>query len=201
MNSSITGTATVSASGSTPATATFLKQDSKTQGTWMGTYGAQGYDVIDGSSSLPSEATITPSGQSNYVWASFTTDTRALQTSGGSSRIAATWFSLTSFSVDVNLTDRQAHDLELYFLDWDLLGRTEQVQISNASTGPVLSTQSISSFQSGVYLRLCGEREYRDHDHQPGRQERGAQRPVPRSPRSRRRSPGPARRALCTGRR
>ena len=52
----------------------------------------------------------------------------------------------------MNLTDGQTHDLELYFLDWDQQGRTEQVQISDASTGAVLSTQSISSFQSGVYL-------------------------------------------------
>jgi ELWxxDGT repeat protein len=134
------------------AGATFLTKDTKTQGTWIGTYGGQGYDVIDGSSSLPSYATVTPSGQSNYVWASSTTDARALQTSGGSSRIAATWFSTTSFTVDVNLTDGKVHDLELYFLDWDNWGRSEQVQISNASTGAVLSTQSISSFQSGAYL-------------------------------------------------
>jgi len=137
---------------STPATATSLKQDATTQGTWMGTYGGQGYDVIDGSSSLPSYATVTPSGQSNYVWAASTGDPRALQTAGGSSRIAATWYSATSFTVDVNLTDGQKHDLELYFLDWDNLGRTEQVQISDAGSGAVLSTQTVSSFISGVYL-------------------------------------------------
>ena len=54
--------------------------------------------------------------------------------------------------MDVNLTDGQTHDLELYFLDWDSAGRSEQVQISDASTGAVLSTQTVSSFQSGVYL-------------------------------------------------
>ena len=52
----------------------------------------------------------------------------------------------------MDLTDGQVHDLALYFLDWDQQGRIEQVQISNASTGAVLSTQTISSFQSGVYL-------------------------------------------------
>ena len=62
VNSSIMVTATVSVSGSTPATATFLKPDFTTQGTWMGTYGSQGYDVIDGPSSLPSYASITPAG-------------------------------------------------------------------------------------------------------------------------------------------
>ena len=40
----------------------------------------------------------------------------------------------------MNLTDGQVHDLELYFLDWDQQGRTEQIQISDASTGAVLNT-------------------------------------------------------------
>jgi hypothetical protein len=117
----------------------------------MGTYGRQGYDVIDGPSNLPSYATITPVGANNYVWAASTSDPRAPQTAG-SSRIAATWWTTTSFSVDVNLTDGQAHSLELYLLDWDRQGRTEQVTISDAVTGAVLSTRTASSFQSGVYL-------------------------------------------------
>ena len=115
---------------------------------------AQGYDVIGSSTSLslPSYATVTPAGQSSYTWASSTTDPRALQVAGGTSRIAATWYSATSFTVDVDLTDGQQHDLELYFLDWDKQGRSEQVQITNAATGAVLSTQTVSSFQSGIYL-------------------------------------------------
>ena len=54
--------------------------------------------------------------------------------------------------MDVDLTDGQVHDLELYFLDWDRQGRMEQVQISDATTGAVLSTQAVSAFQSGAYL-------------------------------------------------
>ena len=52
------------------ATATYIRRAAMTQGNWMGAYGGQGSDVIDGSSSLPSYASVTPSGQSNYVWAS-----------------------------------------------------------------------------------------------------------------------------------
>ena len=132
--------------------ATLLNQDTTTQGNWIGTYGSQGYDVIRSSSNLPSYATITPAHQANWTWASSTTDQRALKTAGGSSRIAACWYQSTSFSVTVNLTDGQAHDLELYFLDWDKAGRSEQVQITDATTGAVLSTTSVSSFASGVYL-------------------------------------------------
>ncbi len=132
--------------------ATLLKQDTATQGNWIGTYGSQGYDVIGSSASLPGYATITPAGQLTYTWAASTTDQRALQTAGGGGRIAACWYQATSFTVTVNLTDNQIHDLELYFLDWDNQGRSEQVQISSATTGAVLSTQSVSSFHSGAYL-------------------------------------------------
>ncbi len=134
------------------ATASFLKQDATTQGTWINTYGAQGYDVVGEPTGLPSYATVTPSGQSSYTWASSTSDVRALQVPGGTGRIAATWYASSSFKVDVNLTDGQSHDLELYFDDWDTTGRSEQVQISDATTGAVLSTQSISSFHGGIYL-------------------------------------------------
>ena len=153
-NAVLSGLFLDSAHADTDATATFLKQDTTTQGTWIDTYGAQGYDVIGSSSSvsLPSYATVTPAGQSTYTWASSTTDPRALQVAGGASRIAAAWYAATSFTVDVDLTDGQQHDLELYFLDWDKQGRSEQVQITNAATGAVLSTQTVSSFQSGIYL-------------------------------------------------
>ena len=134
------------------ATATFVKPDATTQGTWIGAYGAQGDDVIASSASLPSYATVTPSGQKTYTWAASTTDVRALQTAGGTGRIAACWYSAGSFTVGLNLTDGAQHDLELYFLDWDSTTRAESVQISDAATGAVLSTQAISSFHNGIYL-------------------------------------------------
>ena len=134
--------------------ATFVKQDTTTQGNWIGTYGQQGYDVIDNTSSLPSYATVTPAGESNNVWAASSTDPRALQYANGSGRIAACWYasSSSSFTVDVDLTDGNTHDLELYFVDWDSTTRAEQIQISNASTGKVLSTEKVTSFHSGDYL-------------------------------------------------
>ena len=134
------------------ATASFLQQDTTTQGSWIGTYGAQGYDIVCGPSSLPANDTVTPSGQSTYTWTTTSTDPRALQVPGSSNRVAAVWYSATSFTVDVNLADGQTHDLELYFLDWDSKGRGEQVQISDAGTGKVLDTETISSFTNGVYL-------------------------------------------------
>ena len=142
------------ATGSPPpsATASFLKQDATTKGSWSGIYGAQGYDIVSGPTSLPAGDTVTPSGQLTYTYTTTSSDPRALQVPGSSNRIAAVWYSATNFTVDVNLADGQTHNLELYFDDWDKLGRAEQVQISDAGTGKVLDTETISSFSSGLYL-------------------------------------------------
>jgi len=65
----------------------------------------------------------------------------------------------------VNLTDGQTHNLELYFVDYDSTTRTERVQISNASTGAVLDTENVTSFNSGEYLNWAVSGNLPDHDH------------------------------------
>jgi uncharacterized protein YccT (UPF0319 family) len=138
---------------SNDASASLVKSDPATQGNWLGAYGSQGYDVIGKPASIPSYATVTPAGQSTATWAATTTDPRALQTPDGTNRIAATWYSSTSFTIAVNLNDGKAHNIALYALDWDKLGRSEQIQITSAASGAILDTESISSFSSGVYLQ------------------------------------------------
>ena len=81
-----------------------------------------------------------------------TTDPRALQTPDGTNRIAATWYSSTSFTIAVNLTDGQAHNIALYALDWDNQGRSEQIQITSAATGAILDTETISSFRRAGFI-------------------------------------------------
>ena len=132
--------------------ATFINRDTTTEGNWIGAYGSQGYDVIGNTASIPSYAKVIQSGQQSVTWTASTTDPRALETANGTSRIAAAWYSSTSFTVDVNLSDGVTHDMELYFLDWDGTYRSEQVTLSNAATGAVLDTEKVTSFHSGVYL-------------------------------------------------
>jgi hypothetical protein len=138
----------------TSGTATFVKVDTTTQGTWKGVYGSQGYNVVGDAASYPNFAMVNPNGNLNYTWSSSTTDVRALQKSSATAtdRMASTWYSPTSFTVDVNLTDGQKHQVELYLLDWDNWGRTERVDILDAATGTVLDSQSVSSIANGKYL-------------------------------------------------
>ena len=58
------------------ASASLVKSDPATKGNWLGAYGSQGYDVIGKPASIPSYATVTPSGQSTATWATTTTDPR-----------------------------------------------------------------------------------------------------------------------------
>jgi hypothetical protein len=137
-----------------PGTATFVGTDIKTQGSWSGVYGSQGYNVINNAVSYPSYATVTPTGQTAFTQVASTTDPRALQDAPGtgSSRIAAIWEAASTFSVNVNLTDGLTHELSLYFIDWNNVGRVEQIQLKSANNGTVLDTEKISSFYGGVYL-------------------------------------------------
>jgi hypothetical protein len=130
-----------------------VKQDAATQGSWIGVYGHDGYNVIGGPASYPSYAQVTPSGKTDYIWKSSTTDVRALQVPGDG-RVAATWYSRTSYTVDVNLTDGQTHGLALYFLDWDNGGLKERIDVLDAQSGVTLGSWTVSSFSGGKYLVL-----------------------------------------------
>ena len=72
--------------------------------------------------------------------------------------------------MNVNLTDGQTHNLELYFLDWDTTARSEQVndQQRDLQSGAGIPRR-FSSFHSGVYLGVGGERERDDQDHEAKR--------------------------------
>jgi hypothetical protein len=133
-------------------TARFIAADASTQGNWQANYGADGYTVVGGNQITPSYAAPTVQNGSIWTWAASSTDPRALETGSSSARVAAAWYNDSSFSIDVNVTDGNTHQIALYGLDWDSKGRAETIQVVNAQTKAVLSTQSISSFTNGTYL-------------------------------------------------
>jgi hypothetical protein len=137
------------------ATASLLNTDTTTSGNWSTYYGADGYSVFsaNATSNYPSYVQAGGSGFQMFTWASSTSDIRALQNSPGSSaRTAGCAFSSGSFTMDVNLTDGKTHEVALSLLDFDKTGRTETVQVTDAGTGAVLSTQNASNFANGEYL-------------------------------------------------
>ena len=108
--------------------------------------------LAQGASSPPSYGSATVAGQSDYTWAGSTADARALQKPApASDRLAACWYSGSGFTVDVAV-GATARKVSLYFLDWDLNGRSQKVEALDAATGAVLDTRTVSGFQNGTYL-------------------------------------------------
>lgn len=138
------------------STAAFVHADTETQGNWKGVYGSTGYNVFEDLASLPSSITVTPTGKSDSTWNSnpmYSKYPQALQRAESSNkRIAATWYSNTSYTIDVNITDGKHHQLALYCLDWDSFSRAETITISDAATHKILNTQHAVSFHNGIYL-------------------------------------------------
>ena len=149
---------TASSVASTPSTisssfARLVKTDITTQGNWQNIYGSDGYSLLDAYNSLPSYADINANGSQGYAWNWSSSDARAIAVPAWNARVATSAYATTAFTIDVNLIDSQTHQVALYLLDWDTSNlRTEIVQISDAATGMVLDTQSVSDFSNGVWL-------------------------------------------------
>jgi uncharacterized repeat protein (TIGR01451 family) len=131
--------------------ATFVKTDTTTQGTWKGVYGADGEAINGDTTSYPSYAQVTITG-GPFVWATSTSDVRALQKTGATDRIAGGWYSWSTMSIDVTLTDGNSHQVAMYCLDWDAGSRAERIDVLDALTNAVLDTRTVSGFQNGLYL-------------------------------------------------
>ncbi len=133
---------------------TFLGTDTVTQGSWTGFYGSDGYQVIGGTTSLPSYATVTPADALSWTYADGTTDTRALyKSSTDTSRIASIWYTGVSnaYTIDMNLTDGRMHKVSLYAADWDTKSRAERVDVLDTD-GTVLDSRAVPVFIDGTYL-------------------------------------------------
>ena len=140
--------------GAPPISASFVKQDFTTQGSWKGVYGVDGWAIPDDTTSYPAYAQVTIASQFQPPpeWAVSYTDVRALQETDTSSRIASLWGAWSSFTIDVNLTDGATHQIALYCLDWDSTTRSERIDVLDAATGLVLDTRTVSSFNAGQYI-------------------------------------------------
>jgi hypothetical protein len=123
------------------------------KGNWTGNFGADGYIIANDANLPPSYAKVSLTNDSLWTWALPTTDPRALQTApSATTRIASTFYSTsTSFNININLTDGNAHRIALYLLDWDTTSRAQTISLLDAVTQQVLDTETFASFQNGEY--------------------------------------------------
>ena len=148
-----------------PPTATFLKRTRRRRATGSRPTARRATTSSAIRPAFPSYATVTPSGESTYVWAASTTDPRALQNPGGirPDRRALVLRPPASRS-NVDLTDGQTHDLELYFLDWEPAGRASRCRSATRRRGRSWTPRRSRRSTRGV-SGLGGQRQRGDHDH------------------------------------
>ena len=135
-----------------PNAVRFLAANTTMGGAWIGSFGSEGRQVIGDSARLPAYTTISTSGTTEHVWNWSNTDSAALQRTSTGDRVAACWYSSSSFSVRVNISDGRTHKVSFYCLDWDVANRAQKVEVLDAATGAVLHSTSVSNFQEGTYL-------------------------------------------------
>jgi hypothetical protein len=109
--------------------------------------------LIDNAVSYPSYVTPAASGAAAYTWAANTTDVRALQqVNATTQRIAATWYSASSLTIDLPFKDTGTHQFAVYCIDWDAANlRVEQLQILDTNNN-VLDTRTLPSFSAGIWV-------------------------------------------------
>ena len=134
-----------------PASAAILGLDTKTKSAWVGHYGSEGYELVNQATKLPDYAQLTVSTPPDTAISS-TDDPRVLKIVGKSTGPWANWATLTSFSIDLNLTDKLPHKVSFYALDFYNSGFRQRFIVKDASSGAVLSTQNLSTFAGGVYI-------------------------------------------------
>ena len=140
-------------SQSPAASVVFLGTDTATQGNWKGVYGQNGAIIANDSNTTPSYATVSFPSAITYTWNASTTDQRALLKGASlTDRIASTYYATAGFTIDLNLTDGQTHQVALYALDWDAAKRSETISVRDAATGITLDQRSITNFSGGTYL-------------------------------------------------
>jgi len=144
-------------SGSTAhsGTATFASTDAVNKGNWKGVYAVNsatgGYQIVGDTTKLPVYATLTAAGNQTVTWANSTNDDRALQ-KAGNGRIAAAWYTPTGMTIDLNLADGLTHKVALYFVDWDHLGRKQQITITDLQGNTLDSQPLLTNFDNGKYM-------------------------------------------------
>jgi WD40 repeat protein len=111
-----------------------IASTSAPQGAWTGALGSAGYDLAawDGStdvSDIPG-ASLSVAQGSRYVWAPNTSDVRALQSTDGLTREAATYFDSNQLRLALKFNSAYTGNLRLYAVDWDSTARRELISVN-----------------------------------------------------------------------
>ncbi len=127
------------------------------QGTWVGTYGADGYALLawnGATSDLVSlgSATLVLDQGTRWQWRTSSTAVRDLQSPDGSFRRAMCIYDVTQLRLHLNFANAYTGTLHLYALDGTTPDRREVITVNDGS-GPRSVTLG-SAFDQGIWIHV-----------------------------------------------
>jgi subtilisin family serine protease/fibronectin type 3 domain-containing protein len=128
----------------------------RTQGSWVGTYGIDGY--VLGAWNGTTDLGVVPNASaslevgSRHTWAAPTTDVRALQNASATERRAATWYDGTQLKVRLAFSAAYSGMFHLYAVDWDSTARRENVTVNDGTTTRTINITT--SFNGGAWMHV-----------------------------------------------
>jgi glucose/arabinose dehydrogenase len=124
------------------------------QGSWVGTYGADGYALLgwNGSTDLAAlgTASLVIDQGTRFQWRTSSTAVRDLQSPDGTSRRATAVYDTTQLRLHLNFATAYTGTLHLYALDASTVDRREVITVNDGS-GPRGATLG-SAFDQGVWV-------------------------------------------------
>jgi len=136
------------------AQAQFLAEDAVTSGNWQSIYGAEGAYIAGNQAQPPAYGSVSIGNPALTTWSLGTTDSRAPVRCEGSNCVFAAWTASGFYenTFDILTTDDAWHQLALYCVDAEGLGRKQLVELLDPATSSVLDTRVLTNFASGKYL-------------------------------------------------
>lgn len=129
------------------------------KGDWVGTYGTDGY-VLGGWEGRSGDLIELPVANfvklraGRKVWASSTSQDRALQDPTGTSRRAATWKNRTLVKLRLDFTEAYEGNLRLYSVDWEKNGKRRQRITVDDGSG-IRTAHLDSDFSQGAWASFA----------------------------------------------
>ena len=127
------------------ATAILLQADLTTQGSWVGVYGSEGYNLCGyGTPSYPSYVKVTPINATPYTNTASTSNVKGLQKYDNTSdRFIGGWYyNAAPVNIDLQFTGGD-HQLALYLNDFDNGSRSETVILVDGDTNATLDSRNL----------------------------------------------------------
>jgi hypothetical protein len=134
-----------------PSSTFFFRTDALTLGSWKANYGVDGVILPNDATNLPPYATLSFAGADTATWLASSSNPNSLRRSGSAGQYLAGWYSPTNFSLELELSDNQNHEVSFYFWDWDRAGRSQLVEVVDAASNTLLDRRTIDGFTNGQW--------------------------------------------------